>query len=589
PLENYGIIGDNRTSVLISCDGSIGWACLPDFDSPSVFASILDPNAGYFKISPSTNFKSMNFYEPGTNILVTEFVTSTGKARLRSFMPYIPNRRVPTSEIHLYLEMISGTISWELIFCPRFDYGASIPKFEEQNYGCRAYIDSNHSITLSCINKIQVNEEKQFGFSNFETGRGEELSFVIDWGSHKVHSIQSYQSRRRLKQTRKFWREWISKLKYHGRYREQVERSLLAIKLLIYEPTGAIVAAPTTSIPEWIGGTRNWDYRYSWVRDSALILRALFKSGYIDEGTAYLDWIFQQFLPDENDSSLLLKVLYGIRGETEIPESTLNLRGYMDSTPVRIGNLAAEQFQLDIYGSLVDAAYLYNKEGGVITITEWEKLYRVIEFVRKRWGKPDSGIWEARNEPRHYTYSKVWAWVCLDRGIKLAKELGETEIINEWQKAADEIKEDVMINAYNGKIKAFTNYYGSDALDSSVLVMSKLGFIEGNDPRFISTIKVIADKLKAGEYPFLYRYLDDDGVGGEEGAFLLTSFWLAEAYITAGNKKEARSILESIIDKANPLGLYAEEVHPETGIMLGNFPQGFSHLGLINTALDLDM
>lgn len=587
-LEQYGIIGDNRTSVLVGCDGSIAWGCLPDFDGPSVFASILDPKAGHFKICPSQSFNARQFYEPSTNILVTEFITKTGKARLRSFMPYIPNRKVPTSEIHFYLEMVSGIISWEMEFAPRFEYGTILPSYEVNGFGCRAYFENQYSISLSGLSKIKINESTSIASSKFEMRPGEELSLVIDWSSSKIHSIVSYQARRRLKQTRRFWSDWISRLKYHGRYREQVERSLLAIKLLIYEPTGAIVAAPTASLPEWIGGSRNWDYRYSWVRDSALILRALFKSGFIDEGTAYLDWIFQQIIPEDQDLPLPLKVLYGIRGENEIPEKVLDLVGYMNSKPVRIGNLAAEQFQLDIYGSLVDAAYVYNKEGGVITITEWEKLLKIIEFVRKNWQKPDSGIWEARNEPKHYTYSKVWAWVCLDRGIKLARELGEMDFISDWEKAADEIRAEVMEKSYNPKIGSFTNCYDSEALDSSVLVMSKLGFIDGKDPKFISTINVISEKLKAVEYPLLYRYLDDDGVGGEEGAFLLTSFWLAEAHLTAGNMKEARFIMESLIEKAGPLGLYAEEVHPETGNMLGNFPQGFSHLGLINVALDLE-
>jgi alpha,alpha-trehalase len=587
PLEFYGIIGDNRTSVLIGADGSIGWGCLPDFDSPSVFAEILDPDAGHFKISPVQSFQSRQFYEQSTNILVTEFITKSGKARLRSYMPYIPNRKVPTSEIHFYLEMVYGSIQWEMQFAPKFEYGKQIPEFEVSSFGCRAHVDKT-SLSLSGLDHIKIDREKSMARAKFELGPGEETALVIDWGSDKIHTITSYQSRRRLRQTRKFWREWISKLKYHGRYREQVERSLLAIKLLIYEPTGAIVAAPTASLPEWIGGGRNWDYRYSWVRDSALILRALFKSGYIDEGTAYLDWIFQQIITEEQSQPLPLKVLYGIRGEKEIPESTLDLKGYMNSRPVRIGNLAAEQFQLDIYGSLVDASYLYNKEGGVITISEWEKLHKIIEFVKKNWQKPDSGIWEARNEPQHYTYSKVWAWVCLDRGCKLAEALGETELVPSWKEAAESIRAEVLEKAYNETVQAFTNYYGSEALDSSVLVMSKLGFIDGKDPRFLSTIQAITEKLKAGEYPMLYRYLDDDGVGGEEGAFLLTSFWLAEAQNIAGNRKEARFIVESLIERASPLGLYAEEIHPETGAMLGNFPQGFSHLGLINVALDLD-
>lgn len=588
PIENYGIIGDNRTSILICSDGSIGWACFPDFDSPSAFASLLDTDqGGSFIIRPKGNYRSSLSYESGTNILVTEFSTDTGRTRIRSFMPYIPGRKVSTAEVHFYLEAVTGKMEMEIIFKPRFNYGSIIPDIETDVCGARAYYNEKYSLSLSSDILLHFNSEKKSAEADFNVHAGDEICFALDWGSFKIHPVVSYQMLRRIRQTRQFWRQWLSKMKYYGRYREYVERSLLAIKLLIYDPTGAIIAAPTASLPEWIGGVRNWDYRYSWVRDSSFILRALFKSGFIDEGTAYLDWMFQTVLSSSRDPNLL-KVLYGIRGETEIPESHLNLSGYKNSQPVRIGNLAAEQFQLDIYGSLVDAAYLYNTEGGVITITEWEHIYRIVDFVYRNWKKPDSGIWEARNEPKHYTYSKAWAWVALDRGAKLAKEMDESELEKFWNEEAEKIRYEVLEFGYNSKVNSFTNYYGSEELDSSILVLPELGIIEPDHPKFLSTLKAVKESLTAGTYPFLYRYLSDDGVGGKEGAFLLPSFWLAEVYAMMGDLKEARMIFEAVLEKSNPLGLFGEEIHPKTFEMLGNFPQGFSHLGLINAALRIE-
>ncbi|MCB1158936.1 MAG: glycoside hydrolase family 15 protein, partial [Leptospiraceae bacterium] len=584
PLEAYGLIGDKRTAILVGSDGSIDWACLPDFDSPSVFASILDPKAGRYYIRPVLEYKALQKYETRTNIIVTEFRTKTGVVRIRNFMPYIPNRKVPTAEIHRYVECISGKVELELLFAPRFDYGRKLPEFELSDWGLRAYDkDEEYSITLLTEIKMQVKENS--ATARFTISAGEETPFVADWGARTTHPVASYETLRQLRRVRKFWQDWIGNLKYYGRYQEQVERSLLILKLLIYEPTGAIVAAPTTSLPEWIGHSRNWDYRYSWVRDSAFILRALFRSGFMEEGINYFDWILQQFVEsdiDEKDG--LLKVMYGIRGEKSLPETELPLRGYMDSRPVRIGNGAVEQLQLDIYGSLLDAAHLYNEMGGIITITEWEKLQYLVEFVRKNWQKPDSGIWEVRSEPKHHTYSKVWAWVAMDRGIKIAKKLRIPAPIEKWEEVRNEIQKEVLARAWNPWLKAFTSYYGSSDLDASILVMPEVGFIDVKDSQFQSSLDAIIKHLVSGELPLLYRYLSDDGVGGKEGAFLLPSFWLVDLYAMSDDLQNARKLFESLIGMASPMGLLGEEIHPETQEMLGNYPQGFSHLGLVNAA-----
>ena len=580
PLEAYGMIGDSRTAVLIGADGSVDWACMPDFDSPSVFGALLDPSAGRLVIRPRDPYTAWQRYERGTNVLVTEMSTATGTLRLRDFMPYT-NRKVPTAEIYRRVECVRGEVNFEVLFEPRFEYGLKKPEMQLSDYGVKAVDDTGQSLALSTDLSMYLDDTCARGEAKLEAGN--ETYIVADWGAGSVHRVNSYQCDRRLWQVRTFWRSWVDRLTYHGRYRDAVERSLLALKLLIYEPTGAIIAAPTMSLPEWPGGERNWDYRYTWVRDSAFILRALFQARYIEEGTAYFDWLLGQALEGGP-----LQIMYSIRGERMLPERELPLRGYLDSRPVRVGNGAVHQHQLDIYGSLLDAALRYDRQGGLLTITEWEKLSELADVVLNRWEEPDQGIWEARSEPRHYTYSKVWAWVALTRAGQLAAQLGADAPRDEWRRAAEKIREEVLERAWNRKLRAFTQSYDTDALDASVLVMPSVGFLPADDPRFQSTLEVCRDRLQAGRYPMLYRYLADDGVGGPEGAFLLPSFWMVEAIALAGDLRAARATLAGLIEHMSPLGLYSEEVHPETESLLGNFPQGFSHLGLVNTIFRLE-
>lgn len=581
PLEAYGVIGDSRTAVLIGSDGAIDWACFPDFDSPSTFGALLDPKAGTFIIRPTVSYTTKQRYEQGTNVLVTEFSTPGGAIRVRDFMPYIANRKTPTSEVYRRVEGVRGKIDLEVLFAPRFGYGLDAPAIEIFRHGVKAIASNGQSLVLST--DIVMHRDGPTAIGHFSIEAGQETFLVADWGASKVHPVSSYQCDRRLWQVRTFWRNWIDRLHYQGRYRDAMERSLLLLKLLIYEPTGAIVAAPTTSLPEWPGGGRNWDYRYSWVRDSAFILRALFEAQYIEEGTAYLDWILGKTL--ENGP---LKVMYGIRGEEHLPESELPLRGYRDSKPVRIGNGAVDQFQLDIYGSLLDAALRYERQGGLLTLMEWEKLSALTNEVYKHWNEPDAGIWEARNEPQHYTYSKIWAWVALTRAAQIAKRMNADAPVEKWQKEAIFIQEEVLEKSWNEELGAFTQSYGSSELDAAVLVMPTVGFISATDPRFQSTMKACFDVLGAGPYPLLYRYKNDDGVGGPEGAFLLPSFWAVESIALAGDISGARAALSALMEHLSPLGLFAEEIHPEEHNLLGNFPQGFSHLGLVNAIFRID-
>ena len=580
PLACYGVIGDSRTAALVGADGAIDWACLPDFDSPSIFGAILDPRAGYFSVRPSTPFTTTQHYERGTNVLVTQFATSTGTFRVRDFMQYT-NRKVPTAEIYRRVEGVRGKVDIEVMFCPRFDYGLLKPEVECSDYGAFASDENGQTIALSTSIPMESRNAKAVGRATIRGG--EETYVVVDWGASYVHPVSSYQGDRRLWQVRRFWRSWIDRLPYHGRYRDSVERSLLTLKLLIYEPTGAIVAAPTMSLPEWPGGGRNWDYRYSWVRDSAFILQALFQAGYVEEGTAYFDWLLSQAL-----EAGPLQIMYSIRGERSLPERELPLRGYLDSRPVRVGNAAAHQFQLDIYGSLLDAALRYDRQGGLLTITEWEKLSLIANRILEKWDEPDAGIWEARTEPRHYTYSKIWAWVGLTRAAQLAEQLGADTRVDDWKSTAHQIRAEVLEESWNADVGAFTQSYETEALDASVLVMPTVGFLPANDPRFQSTMQVIRKSLAAGPSPLLYRYLSDDGVGGPEGAFLLPSFWLVESEALAGNLNRGRAKLAKLVKHMNPLGLYSEEIHPNTEELLGNFPQGFSHLGLLNAIFRLE-
>ncbi|MGH8225553.1 MAG: glycoside hydrolase family 15 protein [Gammaproteobacteria bacterium] len=590
PIGAYGLIGDCRTAALVGEDGSIDWACFPDFDSPAVFAALLDPAAGRFAIRPRARFRARQEYESGTNVLITHFTTPDGVVRIRDFMPVLAERRMPASEIHRQVEGVSGRVPMELVFEPRFDYGSESPHFEVGSDGVLARYGEKGKkggqvIALSC--SIPLTIAAHSARAQFVMEGGEQRWFVADWGSRVTHPVIAYGSERRLKLTRAYWRDWVSQLGYHGNYRKQVERSLLALKLLSTGETGAFIAAPTTSLPEWVGGTRNWDYRYTWVRDSAFIMHALFNVGYVTEGTAYFDWMLERCL-DGDDG---LGIMYSVRGESNLPEKTLKLRGYEDSQPVRVGNAASNQFQLDIYGSLIESAVHYQRVGGVLTMVEVERLASIVEFVRSSWRKPDDGIWEARGHREHYTYSKVWAWVALDRAWRAVHDLGLNLPWKEWRIEADAIRDEVLEKAYNKKLGAYTQFYGGDILDAAVLVMPITGIIAADDPRFRSTREVICRELAAGPYPLLYRYdpkIAKDGVGGPEGAFLLPSFWLVEDLALAGMHKEALATLEKLLSYASPLGLYSEEIHPESGRLLGNFPQGFSHLGLINAALRME-
>jgi GH15 family glucan-1,4-alpha-glucosidase len=587
PLAAYGLIGDTRSAALVGSDGSMDWLCLPDFDSPAVFAALLDPSAGRFAVRPTQPFHAHQEYEPGTTVLCTEFHCKSGVVRLRDFMPMVHERRLPETEIHRKIEVISGELELEMEFRPRLDFSRAATVVELSDYGAVAHPKDKEQPRLTLTTSVPLKRSAECARGRFTLKAGEACWAVLSWEGSALHPIHAYRSEQRLWRTRQYWHDWITHLQYHGDYPDIVRRSLMTLKLLTYSNTGAMVAAATASLPEWAGGRRNWDYRYAWVRDSSFMLRALFTAGFIGEGTAYLDWLLKRCSEDQGD----LHSLYDIHADDKLKEMELPLRGWRDSKPVRIGNAAAGQFQLDIYGSLIDAALHYQNSGGVLTVAEAETLVQLVERVRKHWREPDDSIWETRGPRKHYTYSKIWAWVALTRGAELAEKTGLDVDGELWKREADELQQEVLARAWNPELKAFTQSYDSAVLDAAVLVMPIAGIVKPDDPRFVSTREAVVKHLTAGRYPLLYRYdyrLADDGVGGREGAFLLPSFWLVEGLVMAGRHAEARAAFASLIEYASPLGLLSEQVDPEHGSLLGNLPQGFSHLGLINAALRLE-
>ena len=601
PISDYGLISDMHSCALVSKTGSIDWCCFPRFDSPAVFSRILDwGKGGYFQVAPSEIGSVKRRYLPETNILESTFETDTGVARLTDFMP---THQHPAPEedreggrrrqVARILECVAGTVRFTVECCPRFDYGTIVPHavVRGQNSGfAHGGVDA---ISLYCSAPL---EEIDGGFrSEGLLKAGEKLYAVVtyqprfpvgqrDFGSHDVEVIQDRDIDQRLDGTRRFWEEWSSLCTYDGKYRNEVIRSALTLKALTYAPSGALLAAATTSLPEAVGGSRNWDYRFTWIRDASFALYALFIIGYTKEAQAFKDWLEWSTVGRARD----LQIMYGLGGERRLTETELpELDGYRGSRPVRIGNAAYSQFQLDIYGEIVDSAHLFRKFGGEMDSEYWEYLQRVVDFVIDHWREPDEGIWETRGGRQHFVSSKVWCWVALDRAIKAARALGLPGDVERWRKVRAEIKEDVVANGYDAERGAFVQAYGSKKLDAGNLLLPLVGFVRVDDPRMRATIEAIERELTSPE-GFVFRYKrDDDDVAGPEGTFAICTYWLADNLIALGELQRARALFDKLRESANDLGLFSEETEPVTGEMLGNFPQAFTHLAFINTAVQL--
>ncbi len=594
PIENYGVIGDLRTAALIGKDGSLDWLCLPHFDSPSVFAALLDDaKGGRFRIEPTCEgVTHKQFYWPDTNILVTRFLSPEGVAEVVDFMPINGEQRL-VRRVHC----VRGELPFRAVCQPAFNYARDEHTSELTPEGA---VFRTPDSGLSLTTRLRLEQTGPLVSADFTISEGETVSFVLaplsaDEEAKPCPSEGEMESS--FDDTVAYWRRWLSKCTYQGRWRETVHRSALALKLLTFAPTGAIVAAATASLPETLGGERNWDYRYTWIRDAAFSLYGLLRIGFTEEAAQFMNWLEHTCLAHSEDGSI--DIMYRI-GDTEpLHEEVLtHLEGYRGSAPVRIGNDASRQLQLDIYGELLDAVYLYNKYGAPISFELWRHVRRTLNWVCDNWRRPDESIWEPRGGPQQTVYSKLMCWVALDRGVRLADKRSFPSDRERWLRVRDEIYEEIMERGWNEEREAFVQSYDSDALDAATLLMPLVFFLSPTDPRMLSTLAAIRQPPHKGGLvsdSLVFRYNLDhsaDGLMGDEGTFNMCTFWLVEALTRAGRtdpKKldEARLIFERMLGYANHLGLYAEETGP-SGEALGNFPQAFTHLSLISAAYNLD-
>jgi len=585
PIEVYGLIGNCHTAALISSRGSLDWLCIPCFDSTSVFAGILDvERGGSWSIHSTASGRSEHRYLENTNVLETIFTCDEGRVRLLDFMPVSPEVAggtiYPPNAVIRIIEGVDGEIEIESLCRPRPDYARSFPTFEVQ--GTRVAFD-RYAVTGPA--DWQVDESGGTVSCRMTVRQGERLAFILSHeGDGRYPSARIKDSYASLQETIDFWRAWsVGSCTYRGPYYDSVIRSALTLKLLNFAPTGAIVAAPTTSLPEEIGGELNWDYRYTWIRDASFTLYALLLAGYVVEDYAFFEWIVRTVEVEETR----IKILYPISPEGQVTEQTLDhLEGYRGSRPVRIGNGAVDQVQLDVYGEVLDALYFACKAGGYDPAPLWDDFRPLVEWIAENWNQPGNGIWEVRGGLRDFVYGKVLAWVALDRGIRLAEANGLAGDTDHWRRERDRIRADVLEKGWSERLGVFKQSYQDERLDAANLLLPIVGFIDGDDPRMISTLDATLDHLVVDG--LCYRYLDaPEGLSGKEGAFVLCTFWLIDALILAGRGQEAKELFERTLERATPLGLFAEEIEPTTGTHLGNFPQAFSHIGVINAAVSL--
>ena len=600
PIENYGIIGDMHTVALVGADGSIDWFCFPHFDSPSMFAAILDDKkGGRFKIAPTEPADSQKqFYWPDTNILVTRFLSPDGIGEVTDWMPVNPAQASPgRRELFRRVKVLRGTIRFRVECDPAFNYARDSHQTEITPNGARF---TAPQLRMELATHVPLTKDERGVVGEF-TLEGEQTAIFLlrekksntegDTAPIESAAMDSF------KETVAYWRRWLSQSTYNGRWREMVDRAALALKLLTFAPSGAVIASPTCSLPETIGGARNWDYRYSWIRDAAFTLYALLRIGFTEEAGQFMQWLEARCR--ELEPGQPLKILYGIDGKPPPNETILDhLEGYKGSRPVRIGNEAYDQLQLDIYGELMDSVYLYNKYGAPISYSLWTGLRRLIDWLCDNWQRKDDSIWEIRGGPEHFVYSKVMCWVAVDRGLRLANKRSFPADRDRWLMVRDQIYEQIMAQGWSKERNAFVQHYGSNALDAATLTMPLVFFMSPTDPQMLKTLDAINRPPSQGglvSTSLVYRYdvsKTPDGLKGKEGTFNICTFWLVEALTRAGRVDparldDARLMFEQMLGHANHLGLYAEETGP-TGEALGNFPQAFTHMSLISAAFNLD-
>jgi GH15 family glucan-1,4-alpha-glucosidase len=590
PIAEHGVIGDLHTVALVGTDGTIDWFCTPHFDSPSVFASLLDRRrGGHFRVAPARpGWTSKQLYLPDTNVLITRFLSPEGVAEVEDFMPVSASGERHRQRLIRRVIGVRGEIRMRMECEPRFDYARAEHETIPHEQGV---IFRSRTLSLALAAPTALRPTRHGVRCEFTLRAGETATFVLervgDSGRPRLHPEQL--TRALYEETVGFWRRWLSRSRYAGRWREMVHRSALTLKLLTFQPTGAIVAAPTTSLPEQLGGSRNWDYRYTWIRDAAFSLYGLLRLGFTEEAEAFMGWIQQRLRGRRSRGAGPLQVMYGIDGRVDLDEETLDhLDGYRGSRPVRIGNGAAGQLQLDIYGELIDSVYLFNKYGRPIYHDAWEAICRALEWLSENWDQPDEGIWEVRGGRHDFVYSRLMCWVAVERAIRIARQRGLPADLVRWLEVRDAIHRQIMDRGWNERRRAFVQHYDTDFLDASVLVMPLVKFVAPTDPRWLSTLDAISRELVSDS--LVYRYnvgASPDGLVGEEGTFSMCSFWYVEALARAGRVDEARLAFEKMLTYGNHLGLYSEEIGP-TGEQLGNFPQAFTHLALISAAFNLD-
>jgi GH15 family glucan-1,4-alpha-glucosidase len=590
PIENYGVIGNMQSIALVGMHGSIDFLCYPNFDSPTVFAALLDDEkGGRFHIEPQlTRMRVRQLYLPDTNILITRFLAEEGVAELIDCMPIEDDTGQPNEIVRL-VKVIRGDVNFQMSCQPRFNYGATAHRLQIASKRCATFFpNDNNSPPMSLHSSVDIKQESQDVTSEFRLQAGQKATFVLAGKRAEGQEPEMEMAERRSLDTAHFWKAWISKSKYKGRWREMVHRSALLLKLLISSKHGSLIAAPTFSLPESIGGVRNWDYRYTWLRDAAFTLYALIRLGFVDETESFIEWLKDRLGDDAQRGPL--QVMYRIDGRQELEEIALeHLSGYENSRPVRIGNAAYRQLQLDIYGEMMDSIYLANKYGHSISNRGWQEVQRTLEWLRKNWQRPDEGIWEVRGGAKEFLHSRVMCWVAFDRALRLAQKRSLSGPLDVWQRTRDEIRNDVFTNFWNNELQSFVQSKGTKDLDASALLMPMMRFISPVDPMWISTMRAIEKHLV--EDTLVRRYEVErtgvDGLPGTEGSFTACSFWYVECLARAGELEKAQLLFEKLLGYANHLGLYSEELGAN-GRHLGNFPQAFTHLALISAATYLD-
>jgi GH15 family glucan-1,4-alpha-glucosidase len=598
-IGEHGLIGDLQTAALISTDGTVDWFCCPRFDSPSIFASLLDHDrGGYFRVAPDRDdYVSRQLYFPDTAILVTRFMTPEGAGEVVDFMPIVEGSATDSHRLVRLVRVVRGSMRFRMEIQPRFDYGRKPHELHLSDNGA-LFVSDDLTLTLHRADVPGRSLQEQWtsldrdgdGLRITKTGReGEIAGVVMESAGGPPRSVHPQELVELFNDTVRFWRSWLNRSTYNGRWREQVARSAMTLKLMTYAPSGGLVAAPTAALPEQVGGERNWDYRYTWIRDASFSVHALLGLGYTDEAAAFGGWLRDRIREQAGEASGPLKIMYRIDGSSDLEEVVLeHLEGYRGSRPVRIGNGAADQLQLDIYGEAMDSIYLADTHGLQVGHEGWTELADMLDWLCENWNQPEEGIWETRGGRQQFTYGRLMSWVALDRAVRLARNRGRPADLDRWITERDRIYKEIMERGWNTKREAFIQNYANDVLDASLLLMPLVGFVAPSDPMWLSTLRAIDQELVSDS--LVYRYdpsASPDGLRGTEGTFSICTFWYVDALARSGRLEDARLTFEKMSTYANHLGLYSEEIGL-TGEQLGNFPQAFSHLALINAALNLD-